>query len=36
MKKEIQYSNEPIGEIRIINDFLPSPEALAFKEKKSR
>lgn len=34
MKKPIHYSNEPIGEIRIINDFLPPPDALAFKEKK--
>jgi len=34
MKKQIQYSNEPIGEVRIINDFLPSPDELAFKEKK--
>jgi len=34
MKKPIYYSNEPIGEICIINDFLPPPDALAFKEKK--
>jgi len=34
MNKKIQYSNEPIGEVRIINDFLPSPDELAFKEKK--
>jgi len=34
MKKQIQYSNEPIGEVQIINDFLPSPGELAFKEKK--
>jgi len=34
MKKPIHYSNEPIGEVRIINDFLPPPDALAFKEKK--
>jgi len=34
MKKQIQYSNEPIGEVRILNDSLPSPGELAFKEKK--
>jgi predicted DNA binding CopG/RHH family protein len=27
------YTNEPIGEVRIIADFLPSPEALVFKTK---
>jgi len=36
MNKKFQYSNEPIGEVRIINDFLPSPGELAFKEKRSR
>ena len=34
MKQKIQYSNESLGEVRILNDFLPSPEELAFKEKK--
>ena len=32
MKKRIKYSNEPIGEPRVIEDFLPSPEELAFRE----
>jgi len=32
MKKKIQYSDEPIGDLRIIDDFLPSPKELAFKE----
>lgn len=32
MKKKIKYSNEPIGKIRVVKDFLPSPEELAFKE----
>ncbi len=31
-KKKINYTNEPLGEIRIVDDFLPSPENLAFKE----
>jgi len=33
MKKKIHCSNEPIGEVRILNDFLASSGELAFKEK---
>ncbi len=32
MNKKIQYSNEPLGDIKIISDFLPSPDELALKE----
>lgn len=32
MKKKIKYSNEKLGKVEIINDFLPSPEELVFKE----
>ncbi len=32
MKKKIKYSNEVIGEVEIIKDFLPKPEDLVFKE----
>ena len=32
MKKRIKYSNEPMGKLRVIKDFLPSPEELVFKE----
>ena len=33
MKKIINdYTNEPIGKIKIIDDFLPPPERLVFKE----
>ncbi len=32
MSKKIQYTDEPIGEFRVISDFLPSPEELAFRE----
>ncbi len=32
MKKKIKYSNEKLGEIEIIKDFLPKPEDLVFKE----
>lgn len=31
--KKPEYTDEPIGEIRIIKDFLPSPENLVCKEK---
>ena len=33
MSKSIQYSDEPIGEIKVIPDFLPSPSELALKNK---
>jgi len=33
MKKKIQYSDEDIGDVRIVADFLPSPEELALKER---
>lgn len=32
MKKKIRYTDEPIGELRRIKDFLPPPEELAFKD----
>ena len=35
MKNRIKYSNEPI-EARVVSDFLPSPENLVLKEKKTR
>ena len=31
-KKKVKYTDEPIGKIKIIPDFLPDPEALALKE----
>ena len=33
MKKKIKYKDEPMDDVRIVEDFLPSPEELAFKEK---
>jgi hypothetical protein len=33
MKAKTRYTDEPFGEIKIIPDFLPSPEELAFREK---
>ena len=32
MKKKIKYTDEPLGDLRVIDDFLPSPEELAFKQ----
>ena len=32
MKSGIRYTNEPIGDAKVIRDFLPPPEELAFKE----
>ena len=32
MKKKIKYSNEKIGKVEIVKDFLPKPEELVFKE----
>ena len=36
MNKTIQYSDEPIGEIKIIPDFLPSPKELALKNQNTK
>jgi predicted DNA binding CopG/RHH family protein len=32
MKEKIRYTDEPIGKVRVISDFLPSPEQLALKD----
>ena len=32
MKKKIVYTDEPMGDVEVIADFLPSPAELAFKE----
>jgi len=32
MKKKITYTNEPLGKMKRVDDFLPSPDELAFKE----
>ena len=32
MKGKTKYTDEPIGKVRVIDDFLPSPEELALKE----
>ena len=32
MKKKIVYTDEPMGDVEVIADFLPSPSELAFRE----
>jgi predicted DNA binding CopG/RHH family protein len=32
MKKKIKYSDERIGDVKVVKDFLPRPEELIFKE----
>lgn len=36
MSKQIQYSDEPLGEIELVPDFLPSPENLALKNEQTK
>ena len=32
MSAKIKYTDEPLGDIKVVRDFLPSPEQLAFRE----
>lgn len=32
MSAKIKYSNEPLGKVQIVSDFLPSPAELAYRE----
>ena len=32
MKEKIKYTDEPMDNVKVIADFLPSPEELVFKE----
>lgn len=32
MSAKIKYTDEPIGKLKIVTDFLPTPEELAFRE----
>lgn len=34
MKKKIEYTDEPMGELRMVRDFLPPPSQLVLKEDK--
>lgn len=31
-KRKVKYTNEPIGKIKIVDDFLPKPKDLVLKE----
>lgn len=32
MKGKIKYTNEPMGKVKVISDFLPSPKELVLKD----
>jgi len=32
MSAKIKYTNEPLGDVKVVRDFLPPPEQLAFRE----
>ncbi len=32
MKEKVKYTDEPMGKVKVLSDFLPSPEELALKE----
>ncbi len=32
MKGRVKYTDEPLGELRVVEDFLPPPKDLVFKE----
>ena len=32
MTEKIRYTDEPMGDLKVVPDFLPSPEELAFRE----
>lgn len=34
MKQRIKYTDEKMGHVRVVKDFLPSPEQLALKDEK--
>jgi predicted DNA binding CopG/RHH family protein len=36
MNKRIRYSEDPIGEIKLVPDFLPSPEELTLKKEQTK
>jgi len=32
MKKKIKYTDEPMGKVKVVSDFLPTPEELVLKD----
>ncbi|KAA6187318.1 BrnA antitoxin family protein [Thiohalocapsa marina] len=36
MSTQIQYTDEPLGDMKVVTDFLPSPEELALKNQQTK
>ena len=36
MSKKIKYSNEPLNELNLVSDFLPSPQELALRNQNTK
>lgn len=36
MKKKIKYSNEPLNEMKVVSDFLPSPQELSLRNRNTK
>ena len=36
VKKKIKYTNEKIGKVKVVKDFLPMPEEIVFKRSTKR
>lgn len=34
MKRKTTYTDEPLGKVKVVKDFLPPPDQLAFRERK--
>ncbi len=35
MKRKIKYTNKPLGDVRVVDDFLPAPKGLVLRQQKS-
>ena len=35
MKRKIKYTDKPLGDVRVVDDFLPAPKSLVSRQKKS-
>lgn len=36
MAREVQYTEEPLGDLKVVSDFLPRPEDLVFRVQKTK
>jgi len=36
MSTKIKYTDEPLGDVRVVSDFLPTPAELAFREESQK